>query len=457
MKKQDGWLRIVAGLMIGFLAVYSGCLVWSGTQDGKVAWAEELRIGVIRTCMKLSAPVVSVTQQESGWKEQAWELLAEVLNWPFVVPESESIGSQPVLSAQTEPSMPRTQVSHASVGNLGQPVETEEVPSSEVTETADEQTVEEPSETAAESSAEDTEIEVPSEATVAETQPAADDGQAVSMAATVSLLPTEGQVRPEIQALPAINQLSYEQFFDYGYLLNRLYVVNRGCTVNEEILNPRRLLSKNLTISHEGEDYQILIYHTHSQEAFADSVPGDISQTVVGLGNYLTEQLEERGYRVLHDTGIYDMENGVPERDHAYERALPMLEQTLAEHPGIQVVIDLHRDGVAEDVHLVSDVNGAQTARLMFFNGMCRDENGERSDVSNPYREDCLAFSLQAALQLEAYYPGMLRVVYLKQNRYNQHLRGRSMLAEVGAQTNTVEEAYRAIPVLADVLARLLQ
>ena len=151
------------------------------------------------------------------------------------------------------------------------------------------------------------------------------------------------------------------------------------------------------------------------------------------------------------------MENGVLERDYAYDRALPVLEQILAENPSIQVVIDLHRDGVAEDVHLVADVNGGQTARLMFFNGMCRNETGERTDVTNPYREDNLAFSLQSALQLEAYYPGMLRVVYLKQSRYNQHLRSRSMLVEVGAQTNTVEEVYRTIPVLADVLAKVLQ
>ena len=48
----------------------------------------------------------------------------------------------------------------------------------------------------------------------------------------------------------------------------------------------------------EGEGPQILIYHTHSQEAFADSVPGDVNTGIVGVGEYLTQVLTEQyGYR----------------------------------------------------------------------------------------------------------------------------------------------------------------
>ena len=55
------------------------------------------------------------------------------------------------------------------------------------------------------------------------------------------------------------------------------------------------------------------------------------------------------------------------DRDHAYSKAGPGLEAVLAENPGVEVVIDLHRDGVAESTRLVTQVNGIQMAQVMFF------------------------------------------------------------------------------------------
>ena len=46
---------------------------------------------------------------------------------------------------------------------------------------------------------------------------------------------------------------------------------------------------------------------------------------------------------------------------------------------------------------------------------------------------------------------------YLKGLRYNEHLRPRSALIEVGAQTNTFEEAKNAMEPLAELLDMVLQ
>ena len=61
-------------------------------------------------------------------------------------------------------------------------------------------------------------------------------------------------------------------------------------------------------------------------------------------------------------------------------------------------------------------------------------------------------------MQLEAAkrYPGYTRKIYLKGLRYNQHVRARSALIEVGAQTNTYEEAQNAMEPLADLLDYVL-
>lgn len=277
-------------------------------------------------------------------------------------------------------------------------------------------------------------------------------------AALVSaLIPSGPSVISKITELSQTGTISLDQMLSYDYLMENLYKMNPACSMTEEILNPSVLLSKDLSVTKTADGPQILIYHTHSQEAYIDSTPGDVSQTIVGVGDYLSSILTNQyGYCVLHDTGTYDMENGKLDRSQAYNRALPALTEILAQYPTIQVVIDLHRDGVADNVHLVTDVNGKPTARIMLFNGICRDTQGDLPDLVNPYREDNLAFSLQMGLYMKNAYPNVLRMVYFKKSRYNQHLASRSILVEVGAQTNTVAEGMNAMEVLAEILNDVL-
>lgn len=245
-----------------------------------------------------------------------------------------------------------------------------------------------------------------------------------------------------------------EEYQDYEKLIREFYTIDPTTMADETLLNLDVLLNRDMAIEREGDGPQILIYHTHSQEGFADSIPGEESMTVVGVGDHLTELLEERyGFRVLHHKGQYDVEK----RDYAYTRAAPALEELLAENPSIQVVIDLHRDEVPADTKLVTDLNGKPTARFMFFNGLSRTKTtGEIPYLKNPYIEDNLAFAFQMQLACNEYYPGLTRKIYLKGYRYNMHYCPRTLLVELGAQTNTVEEAYNACEPLAAMLAHVL-
>ena len=138
--------------------------------------------------------------------------------------------------------------------------------------------------------------------------------------------------------------------------------------------------------------------------------------------------------------------------------AEPAIEQILRENPSIEVVIDLHRDGVAEGTRLVTEVDGTQMASIMFFNGLSRTTAlGDISYLKNPYIQDNLAFSFQMQLKAAEYYPGLARPIYLKGYRYNMHFKPKSLLIEVGAQTNTLQEAKNAMVPLADVLHRVIQ
>lgn len=256
---------------------------------------------------------------------------------------------------------------------------------------------------------------------------------------------------------PAVQQVQIDrtQLADYETLVRNFYAIDANTMAGSDQLSVEKLLGMDMTLPQEGDGPQILIYHTHSQEAFADSVPGDVNTGIVGVGECLTKILTEQyGYRVLHNTGQYDVET----RDNAYSRALPAVEQILAENPSIQVIIDLHRDEVAEETKLVADIQGRPTARFMFFNGLSRTrKTGDIDYLANENQEANLAFSFQMQLKAAEYYPGLTRRIYLKGYRYNMHLRPRTLLVELGAQNNTVEEAINACDPLAHILDMVLK
>ena len=249
------------------------------------------------------------------------------------------------------------------------------------------------------------------------------------------------------------NNVKSYKYEDMVQLIKDFYIIDASTSPDAALLNIDDLTGFDCTIDKESEEPQILIYHSHSQEGFADSVPGDVNTTIVGAGRKLTALLsEEYGYEVLHHEGVYDL----PSRDNAYSNALPAVEKILEEHPSIQVVIDLHRDAVAEGTKLVQEISGKKYARFMFFNGICRSTKGPITYLDNPYLKENLAFSFQSQLVAEEFFPGITRKIYLKAWRYNMHLVPRNMLIELGAQTNTVEEIMNTTEILAFIIDKVL-
>ena len=267
----------------------------------------------------------------------------------------------------------------------------------------------------------------------------------------------------EEEIVPAQSQpvldLSIERLRDFDYLLSNFYIVDSSTMIGPEQLNADALLSENMKIDQNSQGPKILIFHTHSQETFADSIPGDTSTSIVGIGEYLTQLLTEKyGYQVMHVTETFDMAGGELDRSKAYDYAREWLEPVLEKHSSIQVLIDLHRDGVPEDRHLVTQINGRPTAQIMFYNGLSHTvSSGDLSYLPNPYIQDNLAFSFQLEYQAALYYPELYRGIYLAGFRYNLHLRPRALLLEAGAQTNTVQEVKNAMEPFADILDRVLQ
>ena len=255
-----------------------------------------------------------------------------------------------------------------------------------------------------------------------------------------------------------VTDIPLEKFQDFNFVMSSFYTVDKTTSINSEQLNAPELVQMDLRMQTGREQPQILIYHSHSQEEFIDSIPGDPSTTIVGVGAYLTKLLRESyGYNVLHVTDTFDIVDGKLDRNQAYTFAQERISQILEENPSVEVVIDLHRDGVPEGKRLVTNVNGKETAKIMFFNGLSRtNKNGEITYLPNPYIKENLAFSLQMMLESKKYYPDLARTIYLRGYRYNLHLRPKTLLVECGAQTNTVQEEMNAMEPLADILNKVL-
>lgn len=261
-----------------------------------------------------------------------------------------------------------------------------------------------------------------------------------------------------IQPHPKVD-LSLEALSDYNYLLGQFFILDPNTATSAEQLNAAEFLGKDLTMEQNKETPQILIYHSHSQETFIDSREGVAEDSIVGVGDYLTKLLhEEYGYNVIHVSETFDIVNGQIDRSAAYDYSREYVEKVLKKYPSIEVIIDLHRDGVPEDRHLVTEINGKETAQIMFYNGLSYTvNNGPVEYLPNPYIQDNLAFSFQLEYQAALYYPDFYRGIYLAGLRYNLHLRPKAILLEAGAQTNTVQEVKNAMEPFADILDRVLR
>lgn len=243
-----------------------------------------------------------------------------------------------------------------------------------------------------------------------------------------------------------------EKLMDYNYVLNNFYVVPSVTSLRPQVLDLDKISQVDLRIEKDSTVPQILIFHTHSQEKFADSEENGMS--IVNVGDRLVSLLQEQyGYNVIHLTDEFDMAGGVLDRSEAYTYANAKLDEVLAQNPSIQVVIDLHRDGVDASKHLVTGINGKQTARIMLFNGISyTKEQGEIDYLPNPYITENLAMTYKMFLLGKINYPDLFRCIYISGYRYCLHHVPRSMLIEAGAQTNTYEEVYNAM----EPLARLI-
>ena len=96
-----------------------------------------------------------------------------------------------------------------------------------------------------------------------------------------------------------VNPISLDMFQDFDYVISNFYTIDKTTSINSDQLNAPALVSEDLKMTTGNDQPQILVYHSHSQEEFIDSNPGDPSTSIVGVGEYLVRLLRDTyGYNV---------------------------------------------------------------------------------------------------------------------------------------------------------------
>ncbi len=206
----------------------------------------------------------------------------------------------------------------------------------------------------------------------------------------------------------------------------------------------------------DSGDPVILIVHTHTTESYTDPEQPEVYRSqaedngVMAVGDAMALVLRQRGYGVIHDKTLCDY----PEYNGAYSRSRTVIQENLEETPSLCLVLDVHRDAVEDEngdqLRLTAEAGGETAAQLMLVVGT--DEGG----LEHPrWREN---LSLAAVLQahMGAAWPGVMRPINLRSERFNQDEGAMSLLVEVGTSGNTLEEALRGARCFAGVLSDVL-
>ena len=239
---------------------------------------------------------------------------------------------------------------------------------------------------------------------------------------------------------------------------------NSGTTpeVPEAIQVEVENLTDNLEpITSQGDGPQILIYHTHNFEAYAQDAANPYEETeawrtkdnnfnVARVGAELTDLLNNQyGIPTIHDTTLHEP----PKLGTAYNRSLTTMESQLSANPELKMVIDLHRDAYIEGSKEANTVtiDGKKVARVMVVIGTGQGKAGgfeERPNWQENYK-----LGLKVTNNLNAIAPGIAKEVDVKTGRFNQHLSTGCILIEVGNNANTLEEVLNAVPYIAEAIS----
>lgn len=217
---------------------------------------------------------------------------------------------------------------------------------------------------------------------------------------------------------------------------------------NKTGIDIEKKLKEKPDLSVDKDKPAVLIFHSHTTETYQLLDRGfyeegfmtrnsDKDRNMVRVGKAIAEQIEKAGYKVIHDTDIYDSKYS-----GAYARSRKSAEEILKKYPSIQVVLDIHRDAIQRTdgtkIKPTAKINGKKAAQIMIISGCQEEGNGITNLPDWKYN---LTFAVHLQDKLEELFEGITRPLYFCPRSYNMNLTHCSLLLEVGSDANTLDEA----------------
>ncbi len=240
--------------------------------------------------------------------------------------------------------------------------------------------------------------------------------------------------------------------------------ISKGLFVSnssDKSVDINQLISQSLSFSIDSDEPQILIVHTHTTESYTNSGKTkytasdsdrstDSSKNMIAVGNALAEVLNSRGIKTIHDTTVHDY----PAYNGSYERCKATVLKNLEKYPSIKMVLDVHRDGIVREdgtkVKVLCEVEGNKTAQCMFV-------VGSNSELTHDNWQENLKLAAKIQNKADQMYPGFMRPINLRSERFNQQLSKGSIIIEVGSNGNTLNEAVYSAKLMGNVIAALFE
>ena len=229
-------------------------------------------------------------------------------------------------------------------------------------------------------------------------------------------------------------------------------------------INIKKLLETEADLTVNKDEPAVLIFHTHTTETYEILNRGfyavghktrsnDSAQNMVRVGEETVREIENAGYKVIHDKEIHDVTyNG------AYAHSRKSVESYLKKYPSVKVVLDLHRDAIQRSdgtkIKPTATVDGKKAAQIMIISG-CQEEGGPIEGF--PDWKENLVFAVELQNTLEELFAGITRPLYFSPRKYNMDLTHCSLLVEIGSDANTLDEAVYSGRCLGKAVSKILE